>query len=207
MHVERLACLFFFFLVRGRRSFKTMRRAPRHRLASDAQGQRSAMVRFACFLTIEPDYPGDRQWEDMAYGVFPMGVQVDGQSLVWGHERMALSAPPATLAGWIRERIPRTTADRAESVAGWSRIRKKNLKDLYLELFVVQRIEQHALSRDQGRELLAHIMAALHFKAMDPSAISFDGSCITDIDGVTFGPGRYDCRVALPTVGADKYAG
>ena len=163
------------------------------------------MVRFPSFLAIEPDHPGDRRWEDMAYGVFPPGMHANGSALVCRGDRIPLSSSGVLLKSWTLSRVaPRPSG--VEPTGGWSRIRKKNLKDLYLELFVVQQMTQHALTTGQGRELLAYIMTALHFKLLDPAVIAFNGSYITAIDGITFTPGGYECRVPL-TGGVDKCVG
>ena len=74
----------------------------------------------------------------------------------------------------------------------WSDIKKKNLKNMLLELFVIDMIKKHNLSIKEGKYLLSIIIVALtYYKAIDGKKdIDFYNGRIRSIDGISFRDGK-----------------
>lgn len=68
----------------------------------------------------------------------------------------------------------------------WSSIRKKNIKDLLIERYVLNMKEQYLLSFKQAQELLSHIFIGLVFKVISVKDIKYKDGVITSIDGINF---------------------
>lgn len=68
----------------------------------------------------------------------------------------------------------------------WGTIRKKNMKELFIELFVTGKQKEYSLSLDQARYLLAFIYIGLMFKVITSDDITYEDNRIIDIDGITF---------------------
>lgn len=68
----------------------------------------------------------------------------------------------------------------------WSSIRKKNIKDLLIERYVLNMKDQYLLSFKQAQELLSHIFIGLVFKVISVKDIKYKDGVITSIDGINF---------------------
>lgn len=68
----------------------------------------------------------------------------------------------------------------------WSDIRKKNTKELLIELFVTRMKKKHRLTIQQARYLLSAIFIGMVFKVITAKDIDFDDGKITRIDGIDF---------------------
>ena len=68
----------------------------------------------------------------------------------------------------------------------WSSIRKKNIKDLLIERYVLNMKERYLLSFKQAQELLSHIFIGLVFKVISVKDIKYKDGVITSIDGISF---------------------
>jgi hypothetical protein len=74
----------------------------------------------------------------------------------------------------------------------WGSIRKKSVKDMCVEKFVVEAKETWDLSLKQARYLLSVIVLAMVFKAITTKDISFSNGKITSIAGIVFKKGEID---------------
>ena len=68
----------------------------------------------------------------------------------------------------------------------WSNIRKKNIKDLLIERYVLNMKDRYLLTFKQAQELLSHIFIGLVFKVISVKDIKYSDGVITSIDGITF---------------------
>lgn len=73
-----------------------------------------------------------------------------------------------------------------ESRKNWSDIRKKNTKELLIELYVTRMKNKHSLSIKQARYLLSIIMISLIFKVIVAEDIDYRDGCIHHIEGIDF---------------------
>ena len=73
-----------------------------------------------------------------------------------------------------------------ESRKTWGDIRKKNIKDLLIELYVTRMKNKHSLSIKQARYLLSILFIAMVFKVITSSDIKYKDGIITDIEGIDF---------------------
>jgi hypothetical protein len=68
----------------------------------------------------------------------------------------------------------------------WNNIRKKNIKDLLIENYVINMKNKYNLNVSQSRKLISTIFIGLIFKVFSVKDINYDDGVITSIDGITF---------------------
>lgn len=68
----------------------------------------------------------------------------------------------------------------------WTDIKKKNIKELLIELYIVRMKKKHSLSLKQSRHLLSIITVALCFKVLTGDDICYKDGQIASIEGVDF---------------------
>ena len=68
----------------------------------------------------------------------------------------------------------------------WGNIRKKNIKDLLVERYVIDMKNKHSLSIKQAKYLLSIIFIAIVFKVITPKDIEYSDNKIQNIDGIEF---------------------
>jgi hypothetical protein len=68
----------------------------------------------------------------------------------------------------------------------WANIRKKNIKDLLIEQYVVRMKKEYLLNIKQARKLKSTISIAMVFKVITKDDITFENGSITKINGITF---------------------
>ena len=68
----------------------------------------------------------------------------------------------------------------------WNDIRKKNIKELMIELYVIRMKKEHSLSIKQARHLLSIIFIAMVFKVITSDDIDYQNGRIENIDGIDF---------------------
>jgi len=68
----------------------------------------------------------------------------------------------------------------------WNDIRKKNIKELMIELYVIRMKKEHSLSIKQTRHLLSVIFIAMVFKVITGEDIDYQDGRIENIDGIDF---------------------
>jgi len=73
-----------------------------------------------------------------------------------------------------------------DSRKSWSDIRKKNMKELLLELYITRMKKKHCLTVKQSRYLLSILMIALTFKVITAADIDYRDDRIHHIDGIDF---------------------
>ncbi len=72
----------------------------------------------------------------------------------------------------------------------WSMIKKKNLKDLLVENYIVRMKEKHDLSVAEARKALSLIFVAMVFKVITQKDIHYYDGKIHDIEGISFSDKR-----------------
>jgi hypothetical protein len=68
----------------------------------------------------------------------------------------------------------------------WSNIRKKNIKDLLIERYVLNMKTRYSLSYKQAQTLLSTIFIGLVFKVISVKDIKYSDGIITEIEGISF---------------------
>lgn len=68
----------------------------------------------------------------------------------------------------------------------WFNIKKKNIKDILIEKFVINNKKKYNLSIKQAKILLSFLVIALIFKAITHNDINYSNNNINDISGITF---------------------
>jgi len=68
----------------------------------------------------------------------------------------------------------------------WSNIKKKNIKDLLIEKYVLDMKKKHSLTMTQAKYLLSIIFISLVFKVISPKDIIYHDNKIHDIEGIEF---------------------
>ena len=72
----------------------------------------------------------------------------------------------------------------------WSDIRKKNIKDLLIERYVIEMQQRHSLTLKQAKYLLAVVTLAIVFKIITAKDITYIDDKIQNIDGVKISQGK-----------------
>lgn len=68
----------------------------------------------------------------------------------------------------------------------WTNIRKKNVKDLMIELYVIRMKKKHQLNHKQTKYLMSIIFLAIVFKVITYKDIDYSENKINHIDGIDF---------------------
>jgi len=68
----------------------------------------------------------------------------------------------------------------------WNTIRKKNIKDLLIEKYIIEMKSKYSLSTSQCKNLMSTIFVALMFKVITAKDIVYKDGIITNIYGITF---------------------
>lgn len=76
--------------------------------------------------------------------------------------------------------------NKKKSRESWSKIRKKNVKEILIELYVSKMKSMHSLSIKQSRFLLSIILMSIIFKKIIATDINYLDGSIQDINGITF---------------------
>lgn len=77
-----------------------------------------------------------------------------------------------------------------ESRYEWTNIRKKSIKDVMYEKYVIDMQKKFSLNSLQTKYLLSLIIIAIMFKAITSKDIVFNGNKIENIKGITFETGK-----------------
>ena len=94
----------------------------------------------------------------------------------------------------------------------WANIRKKNIKDLLVERYVIDMKNKHSLTVKQATYLLSIIFIAIVFKVITSKDIEYSDNKIQNIDGIEFTPKKiiikrniYDIDISFsPEIFMDK---
>jgi hypothetical protein len=149
-------------------------------------------------------------FEDLAYGKPPYGTYISKGFLCCSYKKKEFSykierKTPEILHSDIylllknklgllsqKEKIKKRAAFQNieetmnETRKSWSKIRKKNIKDLLIEQFVINMRYKHFLSIAQSRYLLSLIFIAMVFKVITSNDIDYQNGVILGIDGISF---------------------
>lgn len=68
----------------------------------------------------------------------------------------------------------------------WANIRKKNMKELFIELYVTRMKEKHNLTIKQARYLNSIIMLGIIFKVINSDDIIYKNGNVEEIKGISF---------------------
>ncbi|MBT7706845.1 hypothetical protein HN747_05370, partial [archaeon] len=159
-------------------------------------------------------YASDAYWkttfEDLAYGQTPYGTYISKGFLCCSYKDKEFSykiekIPAEKLYTDVhslltnklgilstREKNTQRRAfteiekDIRESRQTWASIRKKTVKDMLVENFVVEMQSAYALTTKQAKKLLSALFVSLMFKIIGTKDIHYDGTKITSIDGIGF---------------------
>ena len=85
-----------------------------------------------------------------------------------------------------RNNFYKTESKIKENRLEWSKIRKKNIKDLLLELYVVEMKKKYNLSIKQTKNLNSIVFIGLTFKIITPKDIIYEDFKIKKIKGIEF---------------------
>jgi len=77
-----------------------------------------------------------------------------------------------------------------DSSQNWSDIRKKNIKDVLYEKFVIDMQKQYNLTVKQAKYLLSIIMLSIMFKTIKLKDVKYDNDKIVSINGIEFEEGK-----------------
>ena len=76
--------------------------------------------------------------------------------------------------------------DLKKSSDSWKTIRKKNIKDVLIERYVIDNKKKYNLTIKQGKYLLSLILTCIIFKIILPNDILYNNREITNIKGINF---------------------
>lgn len=77
-----------------------------------------------------------------------------------------------------------------QSRQGWSSIRRKNIKDILFEKYVIEMGKKHGLTLKQKKYLLGIITLSVMFKTIQGRDIEYSDDKITNIKGIEFDNGK-----------------
>lgn len=79
----------------------------------------------------------------------------------------------------------------------WSNIRRKNIKDIMYEKYVIDMKEKHSLSIKSSKYLLSVILLSIMFKTITAKDIIFKDDKIQSIEGIDFSKGKVILKRSL----------
>ena len=102
--------------------------------------------------------------------------------------------------------------DITESRKNWNDIKKKNIKELLIELYVTRMKNKHSLTLKQARYLLSIIFVGMIFKVITNKDVDYKNGKIENIDGIEISHKKIDVKKDLynldnnftPTIILDK---
>lgn len=141
-------------------------------------------------------------FEDMAYGNLPYGVYVRDNAVLYCNiknknftfqfYKKEGKEIYDTLYEIFRSKFYSNKIFCSENLHNvpWNKIKKKMIKNVLFEKYVIQKKQEYDLSFFQIMKLLANITLGIYFKLIDKSYIDYDStSCsIINIKGITFKP-------------------
>lgn len=150
-------------------------------------------------------------FEDLAYGKCPYGTYISKDFLCCNYKnkdfnyKIDKNLSPETLYNEIynlfvnklgllsqKDKIQKKKAfvdlenSMKNSRKNWSDIRKKNIKDIMIELYVSHVKSKHSLTLKQAKNLLSIIIIAMVFKVITNNDIYYENGRIQNINGIDF---------------------
>ena len=159
-------------------------------------------------------YTTDSFWEnifeDLAYGKSPYGTYINKSFLCCNYKNKEFSykiekkdslqlyndvynllAKKLGLLS-VRDKINKKIdfnnieEDLKHTRKSWNNIKKKNIKDLLIENYVIEMKNKYSLSIKQSRKLISSIFIGMIFKVLSVKDINYEDGKILDIDGIKF---------------------
>jgi hypothetical protein len=187
-----------------------------------------------CEFTIDSFW--DNIFEDLSYGKTPYGTYINKNFLCCSYKNKEFSYKIERKESKIlyddiynlltkklgilshKEKIKKrvdfhnTESRIKEFRQEWGNIRKKNIKDLLVERYVIDMKNKHSLSIKQSKYLLSVIFIAIVFKVITSKDIEYSNGKIQNIDGIEFTDEKilvkrniYDIDLSFsPEIFADK---
>ena len=109
-----------------------------------------------------------------------------------------LSANEQNQKRLLFEELEKSMRDKNEE---WGKIRKKKIKDLIIEKYVVSMKNEYCLSFVQARKLLAYIYLGAQFKTITPKDVEYVEGEIVSINGISFREGKIILAKAVSNLG------
>lgn len=159
-------------------------------------------------------YADDTFWEnifeDLAYGKTPYGTYISKDFLCCSYRKKEFSykiekKDTETMYKEVytlltkrlgllsqREKVKKKKAfteleeNIKDSRKNWGDIRKKNMKELLIELYVIRMKKKYSLSVKQAQYLLSIILFALVFKVIKADDIDYSNGRVNSIEGIDF---------------------
>ena len=152
----------------------------------------------------------ENMFEDLAYGKTPHGTYINKNFLCCSYKNKEFSykiekKDPLLLYNdvynllvkklgllSVRDKLNKKIdfnnieEDLKNARKNWNNIRKKNIKDLLIENYVINMKNKYNLNVSQSRKLISTIFIGLIFKVFSVKDINYDDGVITSIDGITF---------------------
>lgn len=149
-------------------------------------------------------------FEDLAYGKAPYGTYISKDFLCCGYKKKEFSYKIEKKTSDIiykeiyalltkrlgllsqREKVKnkKVFTDLEDSIKDtrkkWSDIKKKNMRELLIELYVTRMKNKHMLSPKQAKYLISIILIAIVFKVITAVNIHYSDGRINSIDGIDF---------------------
>jgi hypothetical protein len=149
-------------------------------------------------------------FEDLAYGKAPYGTYISKDFLCCGYKKKEFSykiekKSPESIYTDVyalltkrlgllsqREKVRKKKifSDLEDSIKDtrkkWVDIKKKNMRELLIELYVTRMKIKHTLSIKQAKYLISIILIAMVFKVITSSNIDYNNGRINSIDGIDF---------------------
>lgn len=109
-----------------------------------------------------------------------------------------LSANEQNQKRLLFEELEKSMRDKNEE---WGKIRKKKIKDLIIEKYVVAMKREYKLSFTQARKLLAYIYLGTQFKTITPKDVDYADGKIVSINGISFREGKIVLNKSVSCLG------
>lgn len=185
-------------------------------------------------------FTDDKFWEnvfeDLAYGKTPYGTYISKDFLCCSYKKKEFSYKiekklPKDIYNDVYELLTNKLGllsplekskkrkifkdieeDITESRKNWNDIKKKNIKELLIELYVARMKNKHSLTLKQARYLLSIIFVGMIFKVITNKDVDYKNGKIENIDGIEISHKKIDVKKDLynldnnftPTIILDK---
>lgn len=163
-----------------------------------------------CMEWAEDDPYWESVFENLAYGKAPHGTYITRDNLCCAQKKNTFSYPIenkdsaevyaevyallSEKAGLVSdaERLKRMAeCEVADKENDWISIRRKNVKDMLVEQFVIRMRKTHNLSAKQGEELLGVINTGLMLRSIAPTDVHMENGIIDYIEHIEFSDGMF----------------
>lgn len=176
------------------------------------------VLQYPIFLNVS-QYATDTFWkyifEDLAYGRTPYGTYITKHFICCNYKgkefsyKIDITKQPEQLYNELYDILSNKfgllstqdkhvlrskfekTRDAVPETDDWSKIKRKNIKQLLIENFVIRVKRKYNLNIVDAKNILSHIVIGQILKTIDNSDIQFVNGKIISISGFTFSKGSY----------------